>query len=300
MRISTSQIYHQGVNAMLESQTKLANTQQQLATGKRLITPSDDPGAATRILELDQFIDANNQYQRNADFADMRLGLEETVLSGVGDILQRVRELAVRGLNGTMSAGDREAIEAEVRQHMDGLVQLSNSQDANGEYLFGGYQTDTPPFSHDGAGNFAYAGDQGQRMIQIASSRKVAAGDPGDQVFLKVDDGAGGVNSLFNVVYDFAVDLAANNPSGSTLTRLDSAIDEVLTVRSSIGSRQNAIESQRGMNDSFTLLMEQNRSELKDLDYADAISRFEQQMLALQASQQTFTKIEGLSLFNYL
>jgi len=300
MRISTSLIFQQGVNAMLDQQTALAKTQQQLATGQRILKPSDDPSAATRVLELDQLVDTLQQYQRNSDYGEARLKLEESVLSDVGDVLQRVRELAVRANNDTLSAGDRNAIAVEVRTSLDAVLQLANSTDATGEYLFSGYQTGTQPFSDNGAGSFSYNGDQGERSLQIGPTRQVSVGDSGDQVFMRVDDGAGGVSDMFSVLYDFALDLEANNPSTTTLTRLDSAIDEVLTTRASIGARLNTIDSQRNMNDSFDLLLQQNRSALEDLDYAEAVSRFERQLLALQASQQSFIKIEGLSLFNYL
>ena len=117
---------------------------------------------------------------------------------------------------------------------------------------------------------------------------------------MNVDDGAGGKASVFDAVYDFIVDLRADVASPSTLTRMDSAMNEIFTVRSAIGARMNTIENQRSMNDSFNLLMQENRSALADLDYAEAISRMEQQLLALQASQQTYAKISELSLFNYI
>ncbi len=300
MRISTSWIFQQSLNAMLDTQTSLANTQNQLSTGKRILTPSDDPAASTRVLELDQLIDTTKQYQRNSNYAETRLKLEETVLSDAGDILQRVRELAVRANNDTLSAGDRNAIAIEVRSNLDALVQLANSKDATGEYLFSGNKTATPAFSDSGGGIYTYNGDQGIRSLQIGPTRQVSVGDAGDSVFMKVDDGAGGVASMFEALYDFAVDLEANAPSTTTLTRLDSAIDEVLNTRASIGARLNTIDAQRNMNDSFDLMMQENRSTLEDLDYTEAVSRFERQLLALQASQQSFIKIEGLSLFNYL
>ena len=300
MRISTSWIFHQGVNAMLDQQTALAKTQQQLATGQKILKPSDDPLASTRVLDLNQVIDTISQYQRNADFADARLALEETTLSGAVDILQRIRELTVQALNDTQGPADRGVIAVEVRENIDALLQLANTRDANGEYLFSGFKTGTEPFSHDGSGNFLYAGDQGQRSLQIGATTQVATGDSGDDVFMKIDDGAGGISSVFSILYDFAADLEANAPSDTILTRLDSAIDSMANTRASIGARMNAIEGQRNSNDSFSLLMQENRSELEDLDYAEAVSRFEQQLLALQASQQSFVKIKGLSLFNYI
>ncbi len=300
MRLSTSQIYHQAVTAMQSKQTELAKTQMQLATGEKNLSPSDDPAAATRILNLNHVIDTTTQFQRNADFAEARLSMEESTLTGVVDLLQQVRELAVRANNDALSAAGRQAIAVEVRVSLDNLVQMANSTDAEGEYLFAGFKTDTKPFSDNGAGSFTYAGDQGQRSLQIGAKTQVVAGDSGDEVFMRQDNGAGGVSSMFDAVYDFVLDLEANNPSGITLTRLDSAIDSVINTRAKIGARMNTIDNQRNANDSFSLVLQENRSNLEDLDYAEAISRFEQQLVALQASQQTFVKIEGLSLFNYL
>ncbi len=300
MRISTAQLFQQSVTTMLNNQTELAKTQEQLATGKRVLTPSDDPAAATRILDLNQVIDTTDQFQRNADFAETRLALEETALTEVGNILQRVRELSVQANNDTNTASDRKLIAKEVRENLGALMQLSNSTDANGEYLFSGFKTDTKPFTDDGSGNVTYAGDQGQRSLQIGSSRQVVIGDSGADVFMQVDDGAGGKNSMFAVLNDFANDLEANTPTGTTLTRLDFALNVVSDTRASIGARMNTIEGQRNANASFTLLLQENRSNLQDLDYAGAVSRFEQQLLALQASQQTFVQLKGLSLFNYL
>lgn len=300
MRISTSQMFQQGVTNMLNKQAELAKTQQQVSTGDRILSPSDDPSASTRILELNQAIETNSQYQRNADYADARLGVEESVLTNINDQLQRVRELSIQAINDTLTVEDRGSIASEAKQILDSLMQLANTRDSNGEYIFAGYQTGSEPFSTDGLGNFTFAGDQGQRQLQIGTSRQVAIADSGSEVFMKVDDGAGGTSSVFDAVYDFIVDLEADAPSSTTLTRMDSAMNEVSNTRSSIGARMNAIENQRSMNDSFNLLLEENRSALADLDYAEAISRMEQQTLALQASQQTYIKISGLSLFNYI
>ena len=300
MRLSTSQIFQQSVTAMLNKQAELAKTQEQLSTGKRILAPSDDPAAATRILDLNQIIETTDQFQRNTDFAETRLAMEESVLTEVSDVLQRVRELSVQANNGTLSASDRQSMAAEVRINIEALVHLGNSTDANGEYLFSGFKTDTEPFADNGAGSFSYAGDQGQRSLQIGAKRQVVVGDSGEDVFMKVDDGAGGTGSMFSALYDFAVDLEANTPSATTLDRLDSAMDVVLDTRASIGARLNSIDGQRNTNDSFSLLLQENRSTLEDLDYAEAVSQFEQQLLALQASQQSFVKIQGLSLFNYL
>lgn len=300
MRLSTSQIFQQSVSSMQNRQTELARTQMQLSTGKQSLAPSDDPIAATRILDLDRVIETTAQYQRNSDFAESRLSLEETALIDVTDLLQHIRELAVRANSAALSVVDRRSIASEVQAGLAALVDLANRQDAEGEYLFSGFNTDTKPFTDNGSGTFTYAGDQGQRSVQIDTNRQVAVGDSGNEVFMKIDDGAGGMASIFDIVYTFMTDLDTSGYSTTTLSRLDSAIESVSSTRTSIGSRMNAIESQRNANDSFSLELQTMRSNLSDLDYTEAISRFEQQLLALQASQQSFVKIEGLSLFNYL
>jgi len=124
---------------MQSQQTNLAKTQMQLSTGKQNLSPSDDPAAATRILDLNNVIETNTQYQRNADFANTRLYMEEAVLTEVGDILQRTRELSVQANNDTLNASDRQSIAFEVRENISALVQLANSKDATGEYLFAGF-----------------------------------------------------------------------------------------------------------------------------------------------------------------
>lgn len=300
MRLSSSQIFQQAVTAMVSKQSELAKTQLQLATGKQNLSPSDDPTAATRILGINQVIDTTTQYQRNADYAETRLALEETVLTDIGELLQRMRELSVRANNDSLNASDRQTIESEVRVGFDALIQLGNTQDADGEYLFSGFKTNTIPFTDDGFGNIGYDGDQGQRSLQIGSTRQVVVGDSGTDIFMRIDDGAGGISSVFDTVNTFLNDLQANNPTGVTLTQFDNAIDTVLDTRAKIGARMNAIDGQRNANESFSIILQQNKSSLEDLDYAEAVSRFEQQLLALQASQQSFVKIEGLSLFNYL
>ncbi len=300
MRISTNLWYRQSVNSMLDNQSSLSKTQLQLSRGERLLAPSDDPAAATRVMQLDDLLAHVQQYQRNADRADARLQREESVLQGMANTLQRVRELTVQGLNDSNSPEDRHAIALEVRQHLDSLLSQANETDASGEYLFSGYRTGTKPFVDDGMGGYAYQGDQGQRLAQISKNRHVAVNDPGDQLFMGIDDGAGGTTDLFAIVRKVADDLDADAPVGDSLTQLDNALQRLDQGRARIGARRNAIDNQRGIHDSFSLLMKENRSKLADLDYAEAVSRMQRQMLALQASQQTFMKIEGLSLFNYL
>lgn len=300
MRISTAQLFQQRVMSMMDQQVKLSRTEQQLATGKRLLTASDDPAASLRSLQLGDRIAQTGQFQKNVDAATSRLSLEEGTLASAVNLLQRVRDLAVQANNATNNPSDLKAMEVEVRQSLDDILQVANTQDANGEYLFAGYKVGTEAFTHDGLGNITYNGDQGQRHLQVSPTRQIAVGDHGAGVFMGVPAAAGGVTSTFDIIHDFAEALNAGAPVTSTITDIDAAMNHLLDTRAAVGARLRALDSQRDMNASLALLLEQDRSALTDLDYAEAITRFNQQLLAFQATEQVFSRVQNLSLFNYL
>jgi flagellar hook-associated protein 3 FlgL len=300
MRISTPQLYNNGIGAMLDNQRALTRTQLQLATGRKLVSPSDDPVVSGRLLDLEQVHAQVTRYQKNADQARSQLELEETTLGNVSDLLQRVRELAVGALNGTMGADQRRNIAAEVRQRLADMVALANTRDANGAYLFSGfYEGATEPFTDAGGGTFTYNGDQGARVLQIGANRVIAAADHGDEAFMSIATTSGNQN-MFEIVYNLATDLEANTPSSTSLSELDDALNATLSLRARTGARLNAADDQKVLNDAVIGQIEQVKSDSGDLDYAEATSRFNRELLALQASQQTFTRLAGLSLFNFL
>ncbi len=191
MRISSAYIFQQGVQRMLEQQARLLETQQQIATGQRILTPADDPTGAKRLLDLDQALGLTRQYLRNADVATNRLAIEDSTLDAAGNLLQRVRELAVQGNNDTLTDGDRRALALEVGERLDELLGLANTKDGNGEYLFAGMSTQTRPFARALGGGFVYNGDQGQREILIAPGYMVPVGDSGSAAFMEVLNGNG-------------------------------------------------------------------------------------------------------------
>lgn len=297
MRVSTKEMQLQTVQAMLDQQAQINRTQNQLSSGKRILTPADDPSGSTQVLSLGQVIDTTNQYQRNADAATARLNIEDSTLSSAVDLLQRARELAVQGNNGTENAASRKAIATEVRQLADSMMGLANTKDSNGEYLFAGYKTQQQPFSSNGAGTYTYNGDQGQRSVQIGPTRQIATSDSGQNVFMNIPGGSGSVFSMLNKL---ASDMESNSPDPSSITDMDTAIKNLSGVRAAVGARLNAIDLQKNANDSAVLQYQTAQSKIQDLDYASAISQLNLQMTGLQAAQQSYIKVQGLSLFNYL
>src|SRR3989338_8927906 len=175
-RVSTSQTFTQGTNAILDNQSKVSLTQLQLSKG-------------TRILQRQ--IDNTTQYIANGQAAQARLAVEDSVMDNVSSILGRVRELALLGANGTLNHSDREAINIEIEQRYDELLGLANTQLASGEYMFSGFQSNVQPFSKNGTGSVVYSGDQGVQMINVNSTVQVESGNSGDAVFMNIPTGNG-------------------------------------------------------------------------------------------------------------
>ncbi len=311
MRVSTVGMQQFGLNAILDQQAKMSRTELQLASGKRVVNPSDDPASAALVLNIKQSLGIARQQMRNGEVAREALGFEETVLDGVTHNLQRARELAIQGMNETYGPKERRAIAAEIREIHDSILGVANSRNGDGEHIFAGESTDQPPYVVDEQGNLSYRGDEGQRMVQIGPERKIAAGDSGSTVFGAIaldgagvplaSDDPGYTENVFGTLGQLADalesgDLSALNP----IERIDAALDRVVNVVSAIGSRVNAVENNLDMHDAYLVKMEETLSSINDLDYAEAISRFNLEQVGLQAAQQAFIKIQGLSLFNQM
>jgi flagellar hook-associated protein 3 FlgL len=304
MRVSTIHLENKGISGVMDAQARLSKTQLQLATGKRIVNPSDDPADATRVLDLQKSQERTAQYQDNIILAENRLTREDSALTAMVDSLQRTRELAVQALNGTMGPDNRDSLAGEIRQRLDELLGLANTKDASGEYIFGGFQVRNPPFDGDpfaatGA-TFSYNGDDGQRHSQISASRTLPIGDPGNELLMGISDGNGGRSDILNEIYRFATNLESNTPNRDVLDRIDESLDSITSVQAKVGSRLNVIDSQKLINEDHILNLKSAISDLQDLDYAEAISSMNLQLTGLQAAQQAYTKVKGLSLFNFL
>lgn len=191
MRISTSAMHDLAVTAMLRQQALLAKTQNQLATGKRVQTPADDPVAAAQLYELTRSQSQVDQYGNNSTAVTGRLQIEEQALADSTTVLQRVRELVLRANTATLTDTDRQAIATELRARSGELQGIANRKDGNGDFLFAGYAATTQPFARDGSGRMAYLGDAGVRALQVDDSQFVADSDPGSAVFRDIRAGNG-------------------------------------------------------------------------------------------------------------
>lgn len=405
MRISTNTIFEMGSSKIGELTAGMARTQQQIAANRRVLTPSDDPVAAASALGVNQALAVNDQYTVNRQNAKNSLSEEESLLSSVTSLLQSIKDVVVGAGNGSMNDEQRQAYTTQLRSQLSEMMGLANSRDGSGNYIFGGYQTASQPFTASATGA-TYSGDQGQRMLQVGAARQLAASDPGSAVFENNTTGNGhfvtsvgaantgsgiiGTGSVADITqvnghaYDlaFSVDAttgattyvvteittpatppgaaqpfvsgqaitvggmrfdiqgkpangdtfsvnpsrdqsifttindllntltaATTGPGGQTqLTNglnaannnIDNALSNVSAVRSTIGSRLTEIDNLDNVGSSLKIQYTQTLTDLQGIDPVEAYSRFTQQQYTLQAAQQSFIKISGLSLFNLL
>jgi flagellar hook-associated protein 3 FlgL len=399
MRISTQSFYGSALAAMLDQQAVLSRTQNQVATGKRVNTPADDPVAAVHILELERAQSESDQFAKNAEMARSRLNLEEQALADTGMLLQRVRELTLQsGNTATLSDADRLSVATELSVRRQELQDIANRKDGAGDYLFSGFASLTQPFSTSASGGISYAGDQGVRVLQVGPSQRVADGHSGFDVFMSVPEGNGtfvtaasatntgsgvidngsvlnraawvpgdytltftsatnwqvvdasnavvtggtyvsGSTIAFNGIQlsvsgnpaagdSFSIDASgsqdifatldavisalrtpATTPAGQarlqtsvsgSLQQLDQSMDHLLGIRAQVGSRLSLLDGAESARETLKVDIAGSLAGLKDLDYAEALTRMNQQLVGLQAAQQSYIKIAQLSLFNYL
>lgn len=406
-RISTSQLYDRSIQGVLRNQGTMSDIQQQLSSGKKLLRPSDDPVGAAQVIRLTEELAQISQYNKNGNLLKNSLEQEEAVLRNINDASNRARVLMVQAGNGILNSGDRKAISIEMGEIRDEIFDLMNSQNANGEYIFSGYQSQSPAFSYNASatGNkYSFEGDDGINEIQISNNVRLQANSNGSEVFANVlarltssiTASAGVTSASLNVTQQSAYDLfykanydavtPANNDyqvtilagnqvqidnvgTGSTVATLgftsgqpftfkglefnitggvgdtvdfqldppqkkslvetlndfyialsdetisdgnyqdalsdalvgvDNGLLAVANATSAIGGRINSASSVFESNLDLEITNKTARSNIEDVDYAEAVSELSKQETALQAAQATFAKVTGMSLFDYI
>jgi flagellar hook-associated protein 3 FlgL len=191
MRIATSTIFDTGQASMLNQESALATLTDQISSQVRVSSPEVDPAAAAQAVQVQTAISANTQYTSNLSSASSSLQLEDNTLTNVSTLLTQIQGYIDQAGDPTLSDANRQALATDVTSLRNQLEGYANTTDATGQYIFSGNQTSTAPFVNNATPPGAsYAGDNGQQMAQVSSSRQIAVGDPGSSVFESVQSGA--------------------------------------------------------------------------------------------------------------
>jgi flagellar hook-associated protein 3 FlgL len=402
MRLSTQSFYTGSLAAMQLQSAELAKLQNQIALGKRVSSPADDPIAAVHIIELERAQSESEQFGKNSTLVKNRLNLEEQAIADVGTILTRVRELTLQASNiGTLNDQDRESIATELANRLTQLQDVANRQDGNGEYLFAGFSTLTRPFTGGGNAPVSYVADQGSRVVQVSPTQRVRDSHSGFDVFMEIPEGNGtfttgltasntgsgaidvgvvvdptawvsdnytitftspttwevtdsamptpnvvasgtftsggpiefnGVRvevtgapaagdtfsvrqarseSIFDTIDGIVAALRQPGSSANanaklatalegSLQQIDQASDHMLGIRAEVGARLSTLEAADNSREALDIDLASSLSDLRDLDYAEALTKMNQRLVGLQAAQLSYSQISQLSLFSYL
>ncbi len=319
MRVSTSMIFTSGNQGIQDRQFDLYKTQNQLSTGRRVLTPADDPIAASEALKVEQSKGVTAQMLDNQNTALSSLTFLEGTLGSVNNELDAIFARASDAGNPTYSPSDRGMLAAELKKRMQNLIGLANTQDGTGLYVFAGFKSTTQPFQNNvgatqpyalGGGTLVnYNGDAGQQSLLVSQSAEMPISENGLDVFMRVKDASGNVvgrsvfDSLQNMIDILDPTSGVPYTAGAynqAIGDLRSAISHVANVRATVGARQNSLETLIEGSKDRSLQYTQRLSDLQDLDYTEAISRFANYKMQLEAAQTTFKQISQLSLFNIL
>jgi flagellar hook-associated protein 3 FlgL len=194
VRITQGLEQNQFLTALNQLESNISQTQNEMSTGLSFTSAAENPIAAGLVVDYNQVLSQSQQYTANGNSAQGSLNIEGSALTQVQNELQTLRDLALEANNATNTAQDRSAIAAQATQIQGALLSLANTQDGSGNYIFGGFATQTQPFALSPTGA-TYSGDQGQRQVQIGAGQTVIVGDNGDLVFNQIKTG----NGTFNV-----------------------------------------------------------------------------------------------------
>lgn len=281
----------------LESdQGRINDLQNQLSSGLRINKPSDDPVGVQNAIGLKSNISSVNQWKSNADEALQFMNSTDGTLGDMTSILQRVRELAVEGANGTLATSDKSAVANEVGQLSDQIKMMANTQ-VGSKYIFSGTATDKELIPSDGTPQA-----NGQPVkLQVGNNINISVSVNGLALFGDgtSTDGSGGVLDTLNKLSS-----ALTNNDSSTVSNLlgtiDNNINNVIAQRADLGARTNRVTAIQNQLDTTTLNLQQNLSSIQDTDMAKTITDFTSQQNTYKAALSVGAQIIQVSLVDFM
>ena len=277
---------------MSNGQFEVSSLQAKLGTASNLTPPARTQPKLTLSLVW-RVAYSGKVYKKNIDVAKTRLTSEETALTSITNLFRRAYEVAILAANGTMVAEDRAVLGAEVEMLRKELIEVANTRDLSGHYIFGGNRTEDPPYVESQNGDVTYVGDFGTLRVNVSDNRSIAINTTGHELLTEAD---------FSTMQALEQGLKTNDVAAisSSIDDLKNSSDQIAVAFGSMGGRFASLDAQAEALEDTSLRITQLISQNRDLDYSKAITELSKESLALQALQASFTKISQLSLFNFL
>ncbi len=292
MRVTNNMMVNTFLSNLNNNMREMDKIQQHLSTGKKLNKPSDDPINIIYSLRLNSGLSEIERYTANVNSASSWLELTDTTLDNVGNILQVVRQRTINGANDSLPQASRIALAEEIKQLREQLLQLGNTS-YDGRYIFAGHQTTTVPFN---TLTGAYNGDSGIISYEVGAGINININVPGDQAFKAPVD-------MFQLLTDISNDLVAGNTanlSGVHLAAIDTATDNLLSIRSQIGAKVNRMELTVSRLEETKIGYSELLSAAEDVNTAEAITQLKMQENTYRAALAAGARIIPPSLVDFL
>ncbi|MEY2883683.1 MAG: hypothetical protein RL490_1407 [Pseudomonadota bacterium] len=283
----------------------------QIGTGKRVQAPSDDPVAYSRATAVRRAQAEDAAGQRGIDAANRRLTATDNALESITNLVQRARELALQGANGTLSSENRAIVATELRELQASFATLADSRGSDGERLFGGAAADRPAYALDADGIMRWQGAGAAPRLRIGDA-EVATGIEGPAAFGVTDAPDPAVDPLTQRKDLFATftllieglaepDTALRSASVTrSIDLINGHVTRLADARAATGARLARLESDGERIEKAKLAGESDLSKLESVDMSEAIARLQRLTLVLEAAQASFAKTSSLSLWDAL
>ncbi len=286
------QVYTSTLSTLKE---QMDNATTEVASGKKVVVPSDDPTSYAQNMQITAEQSQNTQYASNLNSLQAKGAYYETSLNSIGDLLTTVKQLAVQMSSSTVDASSRTAAADQINHITTQLAALGNTK-VGDTYIFGGKQANTPPYQADGT----FSGTDDVAKVAVDASTTIDAGISGNTVFKGTVNGQ--TVDIFATLNQFSADLAANNTTAlqTDSTNIDNCVDLTSNNLASVGTYTKNISSLLATNTTTATTLTQTSSNLVDVDMASAVSNYTTLSTAYQAALYTMSKVESLSIMNYL
>ncbi len=310
MRLSSNQIFSQRVDNITSSQSKWMTEGNKISSGRRVEKPSDDPMAASQAVMVKQSESRNQQYATARGFAKNSMSLQMSLASQMVNITTKIQEtLVAAGNDGTLSDEDRSSLADQLEGLKDQLVGIGNTKDGVGRYIFAGFQSDKPPFVADATGKITYQGGDKQITQKVDSNIEMVTNFTGIET-LQSSGSKGTAPDIFEAL-DGAITALREPLTGkpqadrdAALEKIDEAnrvnratLNNISSVEAKLGLQLQELDNLDDLGADTSLRNAKRLSELRDLDWTQAISDYYQEESVLQASYKVFNDMKDMSMF---
>lgn len=322
-RVSTYQFNKSFASQVNNTQSKFNKLSQQITSGKRVSSITDDAVAAKGIIKANSQLADIETYVANLKMADNELTQTDSTLKSINDQLQKAYDLAMTVSNGTTGADQMEAYRQELDSIIDNVTRLANTKYGD-KYIFSGTSTTTAPYE-EGANGMLYQGNDGARYVLVGEAKNVTVDTISDEkkqqinvigenifghaTFTKDADGkivmddansSGAFKALYDLKAAIQNDPVDEDAARASMKTLNDGMSKVTAERTRTGALGQEFDDMQDAYANDTLSIKELRSNLEDTDLPSAISDWYQTYQSLQASYQMFSQTMNVSLLNYI